>query len=178
MAKHKPRKAAHKAHDPGESEHVLEARRLRVMQLYFQGKTQWEMAQEVGVDRGTISRDLAAFREQWRARHQETWDQHIQDELARIDHLERVAWEGWLRSCQDAETMLAESTRGKADDERTKTSKRIEGQSGDRGFLSEVRACIELRMKLLGLVVEKREVSGSVTLELVEEIVTARKADQ
>jgi hypothetical protein len=84
-------------------------------------------------------------------------DERKAQELARIDHLEAVAWQAWERSCQDAETASASVVQGRVDKEGEplpdlkKSSKVSKGQAGDPRLLERVSWCIEQRCKILGL---------------------------
>jgi hypothetical protein len=129
---------------------AIAQRRQRTAALYLRGRTQHEIALELDVNQGTVSRDLAALREEWKQSSLIDFDEARSRELARIDELERTYWEAWQRSCQDAETRTAETVRSD-DGERTKAVKRVEGQSGSPAFLAGVERCIEMRTRLLGL---------------------------
>lgn len=181
MAKAKKRRRITTAHFRAVADQAADSRRLRVSALYLEGKRQWEIAAACSVNQGTICRDLAAIRAEWLESSVMNFNERQAQELAKLDNLERTYWTAWERSCQDAEVLLAKSVKegggseGEPASERTETSKRIEGQSGNERFLAGVARCIELRCKILGQFVEKKELSGSVTLELVEEIVEAKR---
>lgn len=125
-------------------------RRNRVASLYLRGHTQAEIAEQVGVDRSTVSRDLEWVRGEWLDSAIRDFDEHRAKELARIDETERQAWIGWERSLKDREVQTRErgtGTQGPID----KRKRTREGQSGNPAFLATVLACVEKRCKLLGL---------------------------
>jgi DNA-binding CsgD family transcriptional regulator len=141
----------------------LEARRKRVADLYLQGMAQFQIAEELGVSQASVSNDLTAIRAEWLALAVIDYSDGVAKELAKIDHLEEVAWEAWQRSCEDAEQtrrrreFIREKVKGKPRGHRlvpvsstVETTRR--GQAGDPRFLDKVSWCIDQRCKLLGLV--------------------------
>lgn len=143
-------------------------RQHRVADLYLAGKTQWEIADLVGITQGTVSKDLAAIRTAWLASAVRDFDAIKSEQLAKIDRVEVIAWAAWERSCKDAETRRVESISGrtvrvteKTGKHTTKTtteklpplekaSKSSVGQSGDPRFLDRIAWCVETRLKLIG----------------------------
>jgi hypothetical protein len=75
-----------------------------VARLYLSGKTQWEIAVQFKVNQATVSRHLAVIRERWKTQAKEVYEEKLLLELAKIDNLERIAMEAWVRSTEDAET--------------------------------------------------------------------------
>lgn len=147
---------------------AMAQRRARVATLYLAGKTQQQIAAEVGVSQMTVSTDLAALRKAWLASSLRDFDTMKAEELARLELLEREAWEAWSRSKQDAETIHKEpmlSVRGEcpcgelqsagegADliPVAVKFERTVSGQPGDPRYLVQVLRCIEARLKMLGV---------------------------
>lgn len=131
-------------------------RRKAVATLYLRGMTQWEIARQFGVNQSTVSRDLEVLQAEWMKSAVTDLGEQKAKELARIDGLERVAWEAWERSCKDEETLHAETTKGRAGKDGpapdlTRTSKTVKGQAGNPRFLERVEWCIATRLKLFGL---------------------------
>jgi hypothetical protein len=97
------------------------------------------------------------LQKRWQESARALLDEHKARQLARIDHLERVAWEAWERSCEDAETTSAKRVQGRTTKEGEPlpdlcTSARVtKGQAGDPRHLERVAWCIEQRCKVLGL---------------------------
>lgn len=146
--------------------------RRREGDLYLQGWIQADIADELGIDQSTVSRDLKALQEEWLQSALVDFDEAKSRELAKIDKLEREYYAGWQRSCEDAETMRKEG-RGvtvpvegeeKKTREEIKTDKVVKtskGQAGDPRFLAGVMACIDRRCKIMGIdAPEKHDLTG------------------
>jgi hypothetical protein len=129
--------------------------RKRIADLYLKGWLQVDIADEIGVDTSTVSRDLKAIRGEWLQSTLMDFNEARAQELAKIDNLELTYWQAWQRSTENKEvesTKVIES--GKGEDrkpERLEAATRSEGQAGDPRFLQGVQWCIERRCKLLGL---------------------------
>jgi hypothetical protein len=116
----------------------------------------------------TVSKDLAHLRAQWRAAASHDFAAKQAEELAKLAHLEREAWEAWERSCEVAETtsekmVLADAKESSAVSPKgavkeTTASvlvkviyrRRIRGRCGDPRFLELVARCIEIRLRMFG----------------------------
>lgn len=131
----------------------IAVRRQQVAERYLRGEYQSVIAQSVGVDTATVSRDLAAIRAAWLASAIRDFDTAKSQELAKIDEVERAAWGAWERSTQDKEVAVQEAG---ADKKIKRASLRKEGQSGNPAFLSTILTCIERRCAILGLDAPKR----------------------
>jgi hypothetical protein len=135
-------------------------RQKAVAGLYLRGETQWAIAHALGVDQGTVSRDLKALRTEWRKSALMAIDARKEQELAKVDEVERMAFAAYARSQEDEETLRAKvvKTPGKAagdapavPEERSETQKTSKGQCGDPRFLKIVLGCVERRCKILGI---------------------------
>lgn len=123
--------------------------------LYVKGKSQREIAQELSAARDytvshkTVGRDIAALLSRWR----ETACREINElkaaELARLNRLEREAWDEWERSKLKRERTLTEKRTGDNPGERAQIVK--ENLLGDPRYLQAVQWCIDKRCKILGL---------------------------
>lgn len=136
----------------------LLARRHRVAQLYLQGRTLVEIGSALGVHYATVSRDLEWLRREWLASAVRDFDAARGQELAKIDELERQAWQGWFRSLEARETktierdQLAARQAGEMPQvERGKARVRTEGQAGNPAYLHQIGWCITKRCELLGI---------------------------
>lgn len=146
-------------------------RRSIVANLYIQGKTQNEIANHLEVTQSTICKDLMRIKDEWKQRMADDFGIKVGEELARIDRLERAAWEGWERSCKDAETKVhkkelaiprakddGKDKKGKGKPSGTQElipvkilkEKTTRGQSGDPRFLAQIQACIDMRLRIIG----------------------------
>lgn len=131
-------------------------RRRKVAEMYLRGTIQADIARQLGVVQGTVSRDLAAIRADWRQSAVMDFDARKDQELAKIDEVERAAWDGWRRSQEPAET-----TRAEISGDVQKAVKTTEGQAGDPRFLQTVLNCVERRCRILGIdAPDKVSVSG------------------
>lgn len=164
-------------------------RRKRVTDLYLKGWSQHRIAKEVGVSQVTVSNDITAVRDEWLALAIVNLDEKKALEIARIDHLEEVAWQAWersvgtvekrkkgevkeLRSVQvEGESSLKKGGRGKPKfEERLEPTKVIDetlstDQAGDPRFLERVSWCIEMRLKIMGALKEANQTFNFVNLD-------------
>jgi len=155
-------------------------RRVKVAGMYVKGYSQHEIALALGVSQPTVSLELKALRDEWVSDRKASFDEKMAEELAKIDHIEKVAWEAWERSCKPKELLLSrtesvpqlppredglgpkrEKVKGRVIGEptpvvvlKTVEEKKLAGQVGDDRFLGRVSWCIETRCKLLGLLRE------------------------
>lgn len=131
------------ATEPTEEEIRIEHRRAKVAHLYGRCVTPAEIAEQLGVSRSTVSKDLNVIREEWRRQLASSVEERLGDEIARLDAIEREAWEQWDRSKLDAESV----TTGDSGECRT-----VKKQSGNPAYLDLIRKTIETRAKLTGLI--------------------------
>ncbi|MFA6660933.1 MAG: hypothetical protein WCS62_04925 [Bacilli bacterium] len=107
----------------------IEKRRRDVASLYLGGSKQWQIAEQLGYDRTTISKDLKALKDQWASSAKDDINSHISITLAKLDQLENYAMK-----------MFAEASRvGKA------------GGNTAGYWHKEVLETIDRKTKLLGL---------------------------
>ena len=71
----------------------MDDRRHAVATLLREGKTQGQIATELGVSRITIVKDVAALRAEWQTLRERNRDAWMEMELAKLDAAEAVAWE-------------------------------------------------------------------------------------
>ena len=114
------------------------------------------------MSRQQIAYDLKTLHQRWLESALVNVDAAKARELAKIDELERTAYEAWEASRSDKETRTAEKTTGGTAD-RSKAVSRQERRDGNPAYLSIILACIEKRCQILGLNAPKR-----VTIETVE----------
>jgi hypothetical protein len=134
----------------GRSKEQILKDRAEIASCYLQGWTQANIAAKVGLSRQQIGYDLEAIRQEWLQSSLAHFDKKKAEELARIDNLERVAWESFQDSKRVQQTTLSEQVTGDKG-ERNKASIRKVDQVGDPRFLAEVRWCIQKRCDIIGL---------------------------
>ncbi len=173
---------------------------------YIAGVPFREMARRANIGLATVFADVEAIRGWWRAEHSAERDDKIALELARIDAelpkidaTERMADDGWERSCKDAEELHvrtegdgSKDADGKAKIDKSISERRSKGQAGDPQFLRIRNECvarrtalIDMRLKIIGgYAPAKMEHAGQgggpirVVVVTSEELAAARVAAQ
>lgn len=161
----------------------IDERRGRVAALYLSGESQQAIGREVGVSQMTVSKDIAVLRARWRESAGRDFGAKVAEELARLDHLEGTLWDGWYRSCASAESRLtrtekalkplrlknkdgsAPATAGRGSElipVRVVTECVSTARVGDVRFLQEIRAVIDMRLKLMGAYPKEERVNNNV----------------
>jgi transposase len=137
-------------------------RRKTVASLYLQGKFQHEIAKEVKVDRGTVSRDLTAIEAEWLKSGVMDLNAAKARALAKIDEIEREAWNAFKQSRQDGETMEVTGTTQGGKGKPEKVKKVTHRQHGDSRFLALILDCVKQRCEILGLDAPKKLEHGGI----------------
>lgn len=141
------------------------ARRAKVAALYLEGKPQTVIAEAVGASVGTVSLDLKKVMKGWVESSLMDFNERKAQELAKIDRIEAVAWEGWQRSIETQEVYHSrrKSVRQQVRNEDNKVTGHrmvpvevsdettVRGQSGDVRFLEQISLCVQMRLRILGL---------------------------
>jgi hypothetical protein len=122
---------------------------VKIQGLYFEGKTQAEIAVELQITQQQVSYDLKTLQTRWTQQANAKIDEAKAKELAKLDNLEREYWAAWLDSKKEFRGTTAERTRGK--NFGTKVQIKKERRDGDPRYLDGVMSCIERRCKILGL---------------------------
>jgi len=130
-------------------EQMLE-HRARITQLHKEGWSNKDIAEELGIADYTVCRDIARVRTVLFEQAVENLDEARKQELAKINLIEAEAWEAWERSKQPRTTKSV--TKG---DTVNKQSAKEEERGGDPRYMEIILKCSEQRAKLLGLVVNK-----------------------
>ena len=120
-------------------------RRVKVAQDYLAGDYQTTIAKRYGVSQGTISNDLKAIRLQWQSDYADSFNTMVAEQVAKVDKIEREAWQAWERSKQPARSATSNESDG-----RKTTSKTATDRDGDPRFLQQVQWCVEQRLKIVG----------------------------
>jgi hypothetical protein len=144
-------------------------RRKNVARRYLQGQTQAEIALAFETDQATISRDLSEIQKEWLTAAILDGGIWTARELAKIDEVERLAWTGWFRSQENAETL-----RARRHEDTGETEKVVRNQAGDAGFLQVILTCIQRRCDLLGLNAPKEHrVQGEIDIKTIVAVLPA-----
>jgi len=117
--------------------------------MLLQGRGIGEIAEELGVTRGTVNNDIRRLYDEWKAEISKSVDELRARELARIDQLEREYWAAWERSIE-AEVKSVE-VREDAGGGKSTTRKVKKWAIGKIEFLHGIQWCIEKRVEILGL---------------------------
>jgi DNA-binding transcriptional regulator LsrR (DeoR family) len=80
-------------------------RRL-IASLYLKGEYQSDIAAQVGISQGQVSKELAILQAEWQTSALIDINEAKARELAKIDALELVYWQAWERSQLDAESEI------------------------------------------------------------------------
>ena len=131
---------------------------ILVSEMYLRGETQEAIAVAVsahyeGFDltRQQMGYDIKKLHGRWIQSQLINIDAAKARELARVDKIEREAWDAWERSKQDAETITTKGRGTKGAAAQMEKTIQLKGQVGDGSFLRIVQWCVEQRCKILGL---------------------------
>jgi len=125
-----------------------------VSALYLQGWVQVRIAEHINkirnydITQQTVSRDLKTIQERWFASSLRNFDEAKAQEIAKVDHLELVAWEAYQSSIKP---IIKQKISKKVDGQTTEATQEAYRGYGDVRFLEMVYKCIDRRCKLLGL---------------------------
>jgi hypothetical protein len=120
-------------------------RRQRVAELHLQGWSQQCIANEVGTVQSVVFNDLKQIRKEWREAAIRDFDAMRDEELRRLERIEKEAWSAWERSQKPQQSARV------SDKEGGKGHKTVKAQVGNPRFIEVVLKCIESRRAMLGL---------------------------
>ena len=126
------------------------ARSAQSAELYLRGLTYSQIAEQLEISYKQVRTDVALARECWRDRASQAIATRLYEEVARIDRVERAAWEGWDRSLRDAVQTTTEDI-DRTEGGETKLKIVRVPQTGNPAFLKMISDCIKQRCELLGL---------------------------
>jgi len=154
----------------------LKQARLEIVgRLYKRGYSYSEIAKEVTkqlnldkpMNKQTVFNDCKTLLAEWKAERVQNVDDAIQKELSIIDEIIKVLWDAWEKSVLDQEL---KSTKKKGEilgngvkisTKEIEEAVKSEINYGDVRYISEIRANLIERRKLLGLYSpEKKEITG------------------
>jgi hypothetical protein len=140
--------------DKTQSADITTATAGRIVGLYVRGYPIHEITQREGIDGGEIRKIISRERKRWRARTKKARNDLIAKECAKLDAVERAAWEGWDRSLKDEVQVVDEETDSPKGPTIKTGTKRI-NQAGSPAFLATITNTVRQRCELLGLTFEK-----------------------
>lgn len=154
--------------------------RKRIAELYLKRWLQVDIAEELKIDQSTVSRDLAAIREQWRKSTLIDFNEAKARELARIDNLEMTYFEAWDRSLDPFKSKVIKAKGNPKTEEELKANAeqtlKTEDRNGDPRFLQGVQWCIEQRCQILGIYAAvKQEITGADNGPVILKVVYGNK---
>lgn len=164
---------------PAQKADQRDSRISRVIDLYVRNYSPDEIAAKLGVDHAEVAGILRAARKRWKARTKRSIDKLISYEVAKLDAVERAAWDGWDRSQKDQIQTVNEVVDTPKGPQTKDGVKRI-GQAGAPGFLTTITATVRQRCELLGLTHDESKNEGQTdSPEVVEVLIeTQEEADQ
>lgn len=141
-----------------------EERRHQVSSLYRQGLSMGAIAASLGCAQSTVHQDIQVLKERWRKSADSNFVARLGAELARLEGVEHLAYEGWNRSLS-----LPPPSAGGAN---------AAPPAGDPRFLHEARRCIELRLRAQGAISGARvkttvQVEGDAQVSIWDRIANA-----
>jgi len=147
----------------------------RVAHLYLRGYSHQQIADIVSaeqtytISRQMITKDIATIRELWIKSATLAYEEAIGRELAKIDELERAAWDSFEKSVGDKKMELKEVVNTKVagipDGEKFRVLTKTATDRGTTKYLEIIQWCIEKRVELLGI----KTASASLTINWQEQ---------
>jgi transcriptional regulator with XRE-family HTH domain len=125
---------------------AVQARRVKVSEMYLAGRTQSEIASSLGVTQQQISKDLQKIQLAWRTRMGANFGEKAAQEIAKLDARERECLEAFFRSVGRHTTVTHRRTRD--GEETTEKSERL---AGDPRFQLLAIECCKKHCDILGL---------------------------
>lgn len=155
------------AHNEKNGEFALLNRRKQVTEMYLRGWSQWDIANEVGVNQSVVHEDIRYMHREWLSSIVEQIDEVKTRDLAKLDMVENEMWKAYLKSCtvEEIVTLSAKTERvavfdGEGKDKKyighemveTETTRDVRTKVliGDTRYMDEILKCIDMRGKILG----------------------------
>jgi hypothetical protein len=165
------------AHRSNAEEVRILSRRAKVAALLLRGTTnQFSILAALGMEpnqQSTISRDIKAIREEWKASAVRDFDEAKGRELEKLEAIEADAWAAWERSRSERTITRTRRTEKPGQSPAGKDGKesgallqsalaesRKEQRDGEQGFLAVALKCVQERCKILGLHAPVRHAHG------------------
>jgi hypothetical protein len=140
--------------------------RAEITKLKRRGWSNQMIAEHLGVAYGTVCADWKVVITEITRHRDEDAKALIAEKLEEIAEIKKEAWEGWIKSKEDAMKRVEESI-SSATGAREKNSLETVGQTGNPSFLATVIKCVESECKLLCLFPDKKTIMMGGTGEQV-----------
>ncbi len=148
--------------------------RALIAELLLKGWTQTAIGEHLEISQSQVSRELRRIKEDWKKESNRDFDLSVEQELKRLELIERTYWQAWEKSLQPKESTSSEKKGSEV-----KVGKRTEQRAGNPQFLKGVMECIDRRCKLLGLDAPvKSEITSEIAISQVQEDYHAMDADE
>tara|TARA_R110000803_G_scaffold34031_2_gene74463 strand:+ start:190 stop:813 length:624 start_codon:yes stop_codon:yes gene_type:complete len=126
----------------------------QVASFYMQGLTQKVISDKVGCSIATVRRHMESLREEWMNRSLYDFSRAKAEQLAKVDEVERVAWEQFsLSASRESLTEFLD-----ANDLVTSQIKNTSKNAQEIKWLEKIQWCIDQRCKILGLYAPKQQI--------------------
>ena len=147
----------------------------RIANLYVRGYSPEQITRKLGCDRADVLKCISIARKRWRKRASKAYDDLIAHEVAKLDEVERSAWDGWDRSLREEVQTGNEETEGPKGPT-IKTSVKRVTKAGSPAFLQTITATVKQRCELLGLTKgESEDTTADDAPEVVELVIDTRE---
>lgn len=142
-----------------------------IARMYVKGRTQMEMARELGLSQGQISNDLRNLLKSWEESRMHNIDLHKNAALLRINMIEEELWEAWEKSKTAKKVVNTKSKSGEMADALDASGRPIKtseekywraGSSeelptgGDMQYMNGIMWCLQERAKIMSLYAPKK----------------------
>lgn len=156
-----------------QTEIAILQRRAIVAERYLRNQTQQEIANAMGVDISTISRDVKWFEEVLLEEGKLATAKRLAREIGKLNLAEREAWMAWERSKKPLEKKRSVQRKGGARGDVDEESEEVVQRDGNVAFLDAAIKCIDRRLDILGIKkqavnvnVNNGQVNNQVTFEV------------
>jgi hypothetical protein len=145
---------------------VKEQQKELVLKYRAQSYSFRDIAELVSKDTGvkityqTAFNDYIAALEVAKKQVEKTATYGLISELEKLDRLERKYWEGWEKSIGNLKRKTAKKS-GKKEEAKLELSDEDREQGGDVAFLNGIKACIELRCKMMGYITSTIDIKSN-----------------
>ena len=148
--------------------------RALIADLLLKNWTQTAIGEHLKLSQSQVSRELRRIKEDWKKESNRDFDLSVEQELKRLELIERTYWQAWDKSLQPKESTSSEKKGSEV-----KVGKRTEQRAGNPQFLKGVMECIDRRCKLLGLDAPvKSEITSEIAISQVQEDYHAMDAEE